>query len=100
MIYKGPNTCADNDERMAVNCLESGFIGKYITQSIDFNTVYTTCPAGVYFLIHPKVWINYEIMDVHCLESGCIRLHIPSDLGKYLGRRGCTTKYIPPLDAV
>ena len=51
-------------------------------------------------------------MAVHCLESGCIRLYIPSDLeislgprdvpraspsghlsglGKSLGRRGCTT---------
>ena len=25
----------------------------------------TTWPAGVYFLIHPSVWINDERMDVH-----------------------------------
>ena len=45
--------------------------------SIDFNTVNTTYPAGMYFLIHPLVWINDERMAVHCLESGCIGLHIP-----------------------
>ena len=66
-------------------------------------------------------WINDERMAVHCLESGCIRLYIPSDLeislgprdvpraspsghlsglGKSLGRRGCTTQYIPPLGSV
>ena len=75
----------------------------------------------MYFLIHPLVWINDERMAVHCLESGCIGLHIPSDLeislgprdvpraspsghlsglGKSLGRRGCTTQYIPPLGSV
>ena len=88
---------------------------------IDFNTANTTCPAGMYFLIHPSVWTNDERMAVHCLESGCIGLHIPSDLeislgprdvprasplghlsglGKSLGRRGCTTQYIPPLGSV
>ena len=75
----------------------------------------------MYFLIHPLVWINDERMAVHCLESGCIGLYIPSDLeislgprdvpraspsghlsglGKSLGRRGCTTQYIPPLGSV
>ena len=60
-------------------------------------------------------------MAVHCLESGCIGLYIPSDLeislgprdvpraspsghlsglGKSLGRRGCTTQYIPPFGSV
>ena len=38
--------------------------------SIDFNTVRTTCPTGMYFLIHPQGWINDERMAVHCLESG------------------------------
>ena len=89
--------------------------------SIDFNTVNTTCHVGMYFLIHPLVWINGERMAVHCLELGCIGLYIPSDLeislgprdvpraspsghlsglGKSLGRRGCTTQYIPPLGSV
>ena len=45
--------------------------------SIDFNTANTTWPAGVYFLIHPLVWINDERMAVHCLELGCIGLYIP-----------------------
>ena len=34
----------------------------------------------MYFLIHPLGWINDERMAVHCLESGCIELSIPSDL--------------------
>ena len=89
--------------------------------SIDFNTVRTTRPTGMYFLIHPQGWINDERMAVHCLESGCIRLYIPSDLEislgprdipwaspsghlsglrKSLGRRGCTTQNIPPLGSV
>ena len=75
----------------------------------------------MYFLIHPLVWINDERMAVHCLESGCIGLYIPSDLkislgprdvpraspsghlsglGKSLGRRGCTTQYIPTRGSV
>ena len=54
---------------------------------IDFNTANTTCPAGMYFLIHPSVWINDERMAVHCLESGCIGVHIPSDLEISLGPR-------------
>ena len=41
----------------------------------------------MYFLIHPLVWINGERMAVHCLESGCIGLHIPSDLKISLGPR-------------
>ena len=72
-------------------------------------------------MIRPLVWIYDERMAVHCLESGYIGLHIPSDLeislgprdvpraspsghlsglGKSLGRRGCTTQYIPPLGSV
>ena len=72
-------------------------------------------------LIHPSRWINDERMAVHCLESGCIGLYIPSDLeislgprdvpraspsghlsglGKSLGRQGCTTQCIPPLGSV
>ena len=39
----------------------------------------------MYFLIHPLVSINDERMDVHCLKSGCIGLHIPSDLKISLG---------------
>ena len=34
----------------------------------------------MYFLTHQLVWINDERMAVHCLESGCIGLYIPSDL--------------------
>ena len=34
----------------------------------------------MYFLIHPKGWINDERMAVHCLESGCIGAYIPSEL--------------------
>ena len=55
--------------------------------SIDFNTVCTTRLTGMYFLIHPWGWINDERMAVHCLESGCIRLYIPSDLEISLGPR-------------
>ena len=89
--------------------------------SIDFNTANTTCSAGMYFLIHPLVWINDERMAVHCLESGYIGLHIPSDLeislsprdvpqasplghlsglGKSLGRWGCATQSIPTRGSV
>ena len=45
------------------------------------------CHAGMYFLIHPLVWINDERMAEHCLESGCIGLYIPSDLEMSLGLR-------------
>ena len=45
--------------------------------SIDFNTDSSNCPAGMYFLIHPYLWINDERMPVRCLESRCIGLHIP-----------------------
>ena len=62
--------------------------------SIDFNTVNTTHPTGMYFLIYPLGWINDERMAVHCLESGCIGLYIPSDLGKYFCLRGYVTQYI------
>ena len=92
--------------------MKNGTFSHHYQGSIDFNTANTTCPAGMYFLIHPLVWINDERMVVHCLESGCIGLYIPSDLeislgprdipralpsghlsglGKSLGRRGCTT---------
>ena len=55
--------------------------------SIDFNTVNTTRPTGMYFLIHPYGWINDERMAVHCLKSGSIGLYIPSDLKISLGPR-------------
>ena len=32
------------------------------------------CKRKLYFLIHPKGWINDERTDVHCLELGCIGL--------------------------
>ena len=41
-----------------------------------------------------------ERMAIHCLESRCIGLYIPSDLEISLGPRGCTTQYIPPLGSV
>ena len=72
--------------------------------SIDFNNANTTCPAGVYFLIHSLVWINDAGRTR--LKLGCIGLHNahplqPRDFpwpsrcpsGFTLG----TTQYIPPL---
>ena len=39
--------------------------------SIDFNTDSTTCPAGMYFLTHPLVWINDERIlprvEIYCV---------------------------------
>ena len=71
---------------LCISNVANTFYHTYITfshhwqESIDFNTVRTTRSTGMYFLIHPKGWINDERMAVHCLESGCIRLYIPSDL--------------------
>ena len=41
----------------------------------------------MYFLLHPLEWIIDEKMAVHCLESGCIGLHISSGLQMSLGLR-------------
>ena len=39
------------------------------------------------FLMHPLEWINDERMAEHCLESGCIGLHIPDNQEISLGPR-------------
>ena len=57
--------------------------------SINFNNPNTIWHMGwgmgIYFLIHPKGWINDEWLAVHCLESVSIRLYIPSVLEISLG---------------
>ena len=63
------------DERMAVHCLKSGFVGLYI-------------PCDLKILLGPR--------DVpQALPWGNLL-----DLGKSLSRRGCTTQYIPLLGNV
>ena len=45
----------------------------------------------MYFLIHPKGWIDDESMAAHCQEEECICLDIPYD------PLGCTTQCMPSL---
>ena len=37
--------------------------------NIAFNTANTNRPIGMYFMMYPKVWINYEIMPLRYPED-------------------------------
>ena len=65
---------------------------------INFNTVKTNCPTGMYLLIHPKGWINDERMAVHCSWSSPPPASVQIHSSVVLREPKCVYKHINPLN--